>query len=256
MDKIRTLNDFGNKPSEQKNTSNTGMEDKTQKFLSENELSKKEPVNENDAEAKLESSNLFLTLGATNKEDALKELYKKISNCKRCDLSKTKKNYVFGAGSPNAKIIFVGEAPGFWEDQKGEPFVGRAGKFLDTLLEHIGLKREDVYIANILKRRPPENRDPTLNEIKACTPFLDELMNIIKPKIIAALGRHSMGYLFDKFNIKKEGISKIHGEHFTIENNQAKFFLIALYHPAVALYNPNMRDILKKDFEKIKELLT
>lgn len=255
MDKIRTLNYFTDKSNEQKGVSNIGMGDKTQIFSSESELSENEPANDNKRK-EIEPANLLLAPSTTNKEDALKELYKRISECNRCDLSKTKNNYVFGVGSANAKIIFVGEAPGFWEDQKGEPFVGRAGKFLDALLEHIGLKREDVYIANILKCRPPENRDPTQEEIKACTPFLDELIGIVKPKVIVALGRHSMGYLFDKFNIKKDGISRIHGEYFTIENDMTRFFLIALYHPAVALYNPNMRDILKKDFEKIKELIT
>ncbi|HOI19289.1 MAG TPA: uracil-DNA glycosylase [Candidatus Woesearchaeota archaeon] len=189
------------------------------------------------------------------KETLLNSLYAKIKSCTKCELSKTKNNYVFGQGFCDSKILFVGEAPGFWEDQKGEPFVGRAGKFLDTLLEHISLNRKDVYIANILKCRPPENRDPNANEILACTPFLDELIRIIKPKIIVALGRHSMGYLFEKFNIKKAVISKIHGEHFNINDDLGEFFVIALYHPAVALYNPGMRDVLKKDFEKIKKLI-
>lgn len=242
-----SLNDFTKKRGQMQN-SNASINSKKNEYENDS-FELKDDENEN----KLTSD---LKKPSNDKEMLLKALYEKISNCTKCELSNTKNNYVFGQGSSNAKILFVGEAPGFWEDQKGEPFVGRAGKFLDMLLEHIGLNRNDVYIANILKCRPPENRDPTASEILACAPFLDELIRVINPKIIAALGRHSMGYLFEKFNIEKEVISKIHGEHFNIYNDLGEFFVIALYHPAVALYNPGMRDVLKKDFEKIKELIS
>ncbi len=185
----------------------------------------------------------------------MKKVEEEIFKCQKCDLYKTKDNYVPGAGSIDAKIMFIGEAPGYWEDQKGKPFVGRAGKVLDDLLNSIGLKREEIYIANTLKCKPPGNRDPRDDEIKACTPYLDRQINIIKPKILSTLGRISMKYVFEKFNIKYEPISKIHGNIFNINTLFLRAKLIPMYHPAVATYNPNMKEVLMEDFKILKQVL-
>lgn len=136
-----------------------------------------------------------------------------------------------GSGSYDAKVMFVGgEAPGYWEDQKGLPFVGRAGKVLDELLEEIGLSRDEIYITNIVKCRPPENRDPTEEEIKACSPYLDRQIDIIRPKVIVPLGRHSMRYILEKFGFEVEPISKIHGKTFEASTLFGKFVIMPMYH--------------------------
>jgi len=164
---------------------------------------------------------------------------------------------VIGEGNHDAAIIFVGEAPGKTEAETGKPFCGAAGKFLTELVESIGLKREQVYITNIVKDRPPENRDPTPEEIKLYGPFLDRQIDIIKPRVIATLGRHSMGYIMKKFDLELEleTISRIHGKIFESYHNDRPLSIITLYHPAAALYNGSMRDVLKKDFEILKKFV-
>jgi len=137
-----------------------------------------------------------------------------IKNCKRCNLWKTRNNIVIGEGSLNADIMFIGEAPGYYEDKQGRPFVGKAGKILDELLNSVELKREEIYITNILKCRPPGNRDPLPEEIKACTPYLDRQIEIIKPKKICTLGNFATNYIFSSFGLKPESIGKIHGKVF------------------------------------------
>ena len=190
-----------------------------------------------------------------DRQEEMQKLVQEIMACRKCKLHEGKTNYVPGSGSVKAKLMFIGEAPGYWEDQKGEPFVGKAGKFLDELLAGIGLSREEVYIANVLKCRPPNNRDPLPEEIKACVPYLDRQIGIIKPEIIATLGRYSMRYIFEKYGLRYEPISKSHGKVYRVSNLLFKGYIVALYHPAVAIYNPNMRDTLKEDFERIRELL-
>lgn len=189
------------------------------------------------------------------KEELMKKLEEKIRNCQKCPLGQLRTNAVPGAGSYDAKVMFVGEAPGYWEDQKGLPFVGRAGKVLDELLAEIGLSRDEVYITNIVKCRPPENRDPTEDEIKACAPYLDRQIDIIRPKVIVPLGRHSMKYILEKFGFKAEPISKIHGKTFEARTLFGKIVIMPMYHPAAALYRPPIREELRKDFQKLKELL-
>ncbi len=130
---------------------------------------------------------------------ALEEIKREVLRCKKCFLSKTRKHSVFGKGNIRAEIMFIGEAPGFWEDEKGEPFCGRAGKILDKLLEIAGLKREEVFITNLVKCRPPENRKPTLKEILACAPFLEKQIEIIKPKIISPLGFLAIKFVLKSF---------------------------------------------------------
>jgi uracil-DNA glycosylase family 4 len=165
---------------------------------------------------------------------------------------------VIGEGSHFADIMFIGEAPGKNEAMQGRPFVGSSGKFLNELLEGAGIKREDVYITNIVKDRPPENRDPTPTEIVAYGPFLDEQINIIQPKVIATLGRFSMNYIMQKFglDLEIEPISKAHGKSYEASASYGKVKIIPLYHPAVALYNGSMREVLKKDFEIVKKYAT
>jgi DNA polymerase len=182
--------------------------------------------------------------------DSLSEIDKLVSVCERCDLHLTKTKDVPGIGNPNAKVMFIGEAPGKEEDLRGEPFVGAAGKFLTEMLEGIGLVRTDVFIANVVKHRPPNNRDPKPDEIKACFPFLERQIELINPHLIVFLGRHSLQRFFPEFSI-----SKVHGQAFRKEIFGRKQVFLALYHPAAALYNGSMRDVLKKDFAKIPKIL-
>jgi len=193
---------------------------------------------------------------AMTKEELMKRLEDKIRNCRKCPLGQLRTNAVPGAGSYDAKVMFVGEAPGYWEDQKGLPFVGRAGKVLDELLSEIGLSRDEVYITNIVKCRPPENRDPTEEEIKACSPYLDRQIDIIRPKVIVPLGRHSMRYILEKFGFEPEPISRIHGKTFEAHTLFGKIVIMPSYHPAAALYRPQIMGELRKDFEKLGELLS
>jgi len=185
------------------------------------------------------------------KQSQLEKLNQKMSACSACVLRSGCTRVVFGEGSPEAKVMFIGEAPGKKEDASGQPFVGAAGKFLNEMLATIKLKREDVYIANTCKCRPPENRDPNPEEIAACWPWLLEQIKIIQPKLIITLGRHSMERFLS--NVK---ISDVHGT--IIEKEISGIGLqkiFTLYHPAAALYNGSLRETLKKDFQKIPKLL-
>ena len=188
------------------------------------------------------------------KEEKLKEIREEVINCKKCSLYKTRNYPVIGEGNHEAKIMFVGEAPGLQEDRTGRPFCGAAGKILDELLNSIGLKREEVYISNLLKCRPPQNRDPQKEEITSCAPYLERQIEIIGPRIICPLGRYSMKFLMEKFGLKNEiqPISKIHGKVFEVKNLFWNIKIIPLYHPAVATYNPNMKKILERDFQVLK----
>lgn len=183
----------------------------------------------------------------------LNEISEIVSRCKRCILYRTKTKDVPGVGNPRAEIMFVGEAPGKDEDLQGEPFVGAAGKFLTEMIEGIGLKRSDVYIANVVKHRPPENRDPYPEEANACFPYLERQIELIQPKLIIFLGRHAMNRFFPTFRI-----SKVHGEAFRkksiLKENGFQVYL-ALYHPAAALYNASMKETLEEDFGRIPKIL-
>lgn len=184
-----------------------------------------------------------------DKGKLLTEVAQKIKICQRCSLYKTAIQAVPGEGNPEAKIMFIGEAPGFWEDQRGKPFVGAAGKLLGQSLSSINLKRSDVFIANILKHRPPDNRDPLPSEVEACASWLDTQIEIIKPKIIATLGRFSM----KKF-IPGEFISQVHGQPRWVEFGKRRYLALPLYHPAAALRNGKIMSQFKKDFEKLSQL--
>jgi len=182
----------------------------------------------------------------------LKKLKDEIIECRKCSLYKTRTLPVIGQGDHQAKILFCGEAPGASEDKTGHPFCGAAGKILDELLDSIKIKREDVYICNILKCRPPGNRNPQTAEIEACTPYLERQIEIIKPKAICALGNYSTGFIMEKYGLgdKIQGISKIHGQSFKTKKGPV---IIPFYHPAVVVYNRTMIKVLEQDFKILKE---
>ena len=191
-----------------------------------------------------------MTESTRNNQEA-QELVHVIKTCTKCGLCKGRKNAVPGDGTYFAKIMFIGEGPGAEEDNQGKPFVGAAGKLLTQLIESIGLKREDVFIANVVKCRPSNNRDPLPEEIIACWPHLEQQINIIKPLLIVTLGRHSMGRFLPGLKI-----SDVHGQPKRANGIwQDRQVYLPLYHPAVALYDPRKRDILFEDFKKILLIL-
>jgi len=182
----------------------------------------------------------------------MNKIIEEIKKCEKCELCKTRTQAVPGDGNLNAEIMFVGEAPGKNEDLKGVPFVGRAGKLLDEMLNKIGLERKDVYITNIVKCRPPENRDPTPNEKKICSEHLDKQIEKMKPKVIVCLGRHSAGYLFEKYEIEFPGIGEAHGKAY---ENKEGILLFPIYHPAAAIYNQKLKSDLEQDFRNLIDVL-
>lgn len=178
----------------------------------------------------------------------LTELEGLVSSCKKCPLHETRTKIVFGVGNPTSELMFIGEAPGFHEDQKGEPFVGAAGRYLDELLISVlGLARKDIYIANVLKCRPPGNRDPLPDEIACCRPFLDKQIELIDPKVLCTLGNHAGRVILDE----KMNISRVHGE----KSEFGSRWIFPAYHPAAALYAGKIKEILIEDFKKLGELL-
>ncbi len=177
----------------------------------------------------------------------LVELNDSLHDCQRCQLSTGRTQVVFGTGNPHASIMFVGEAPGFYEDREGEPFVGAAGKLLTELLRSIGLERSDIYIANVIKCRPPNNRDPLPDEIDTCKPFLLQQIKLIQPKLVCTLGNFATQTLLER----KIGITKVRGQVFQLEH----FVVFPLLHPAAALHQGNLRVPLKEDFQKLKAVL-
>lgn len=186
-----------------------------------------------------------------SKQEKLQELNDRLAKCGDCALHSGCRNVVPGEGSAEAEIMFIGEGPGAKEDELGRPFVGAAGKFLDEMLSIIGLKRQDVYIANVVKCRPPGNRDPLPEETAACWTWLLEQIKIIQPRLIVTLGRHSM----ERF-LPGQKISQIHGKALRREIPKIdKQVFYTLYHPAAALYNGSMREILIKDFKRIPKVL-
>ncbi len=185
------------------------------------------------------------------KQILLEELNTKFHDECRCALKETAIRVVFGDGDADADILFIGEAPGKKEDEQGKPFIGAAGKFLGEMLQSIGLKREDVYITNVVKYRPPNNRDPLPQEVADCWPWLEAQIRLIDPKLIVPLGRHAM----ERF-LKGRKISETHGQLFEIDMpNLGKRNFYTLYHPAAALYNGSMRKVLLEDFGRIPKLL-
>lgn len=195
-------------------------------------------------------------MSLTEKQNKFEQLKEQVCNCQKCALAATRTNVVFGEGSISSGLLLIGEAPGANEDETGKPFCGRAGKILDELLAKAGMKRGDVYIANILKCRPPGNRNPKDEEIKACNDNLDQQINLIKPKVIGCLGNFSTKWVMGKFGLenKVQGISKIHGQVFIAPASQDSIKIVPLYHPAVVVYNANTFPALEKDFNMLKNI--
>jgi uracil-DNA glycosylase family 4 len=193
------------------------------------------------------------------KTKKLKEIKDEVVNFKDSPLYEERiKNKVYpvlGEGSHDAEIMFIGEAPGKNEAKTGRPFVGAAGQILTRLLEEIGIKREDVYITNIVKDRPPQNRDPLPDEIEAYGSFLDRQIDIIQPKVLVTLGRFAMKYIMDKFGLEFEvlPITQMHGKSFEAETSYGKITIIPFYHPAASIYNQQLRDVLREDFKILKK---
>jgi uracil-DNA glycosylase family 4 len=188
----------------------------------------------------------------SNKAEVLQALEALLRDCRRCGLCAGRTQVVFGVGSANAELMFVGEGPGVHEDRQGEPFVGAAGKLLTELLGEIGLTRGDVYIANVVKCRPPENRDPAPEEIEACSPHLMDQIAIIRPRVVCTLGRFATKLLADT----ALGMSAIHGKAKQREIAGVSTIVFPVFHPAAALYTPSNRTILEEDFAKLRHVLT
>lgn len=180
-------------------------------------------------------------------EEYLAELNQEVSVCTRCALHFSRKRAVPGEGPINAEIMFIGEGPGFHENEQGRPFVGPAGKFLDELLESIGMKRSDVYITNVVKCRPPGNRDPEPDEIRACSVYLDRQIQLINPKVIVTLGRYSMARYMP--NAK---IGSVHGKVVEMDGR----LVVAMYHPAAALHQVSLKSSIIDDFSRLPQMIT
>lgn len=192
----------------------------------------------------------FYPPGDKKEKENLEKLREEILRCQRCRLYKTARQAVPGEGDPNAKIFLIGEAPGFWEDQKGRPFVGEAGQILEELLSSVGLKREEVFTANVIKHRPPQNRDPQEEEIQACRPWLWDQIRIIDPPLIIALGRFALEAFFPG-----EKISRVHGQKKLYSFNRKRKIVIPMFHPAAVLWNRRTQVLLEEDFLKIRPII-
>ncbi len=183
-----------------------------------------------------------------DKQKELEKIAEEVKTCQTCSLAQSATRSVPGNGNPNAEIMMVGEAPGYWEDQKGIPFVGPAGKLLDELLASINLNREKVFVTNVLKHRPPGNRDPLPEEVKVCQPFLERQINIIQPKVMITLGRFALYHFLPLGKISRD-----HGQGKIIEYAGRRLILIPMFHPAAALRSAEVDRQLRQDFEKVPQ---
>ena len=189
------------------------------------------------------------------KTELMTDLINEIRNCQRCRLWQNTTNSVPGEGTLEARLMLIGEAPGYWEDVKGRPFIGAAGRVLTELLNQINLSRDQVFIGNIVKHRPPNNRAPRVDEVLACAPYLDKQILIINPQIIVTLGRHATKYLLSKENIQVDRISQLRGQIFTIKLAEQPYYVMPTYHPAALLYNASYKPETQQDFHKIQQFL-
>ena len=190
-------------------------------------------------------------MDALARADALSAYAAETAGCVRCALSETRNRVVFGSGDPDADLMLVGEAPGFQEDQGGAPNVGQAGELLERLLAGIGLRRDDVYLANVLKCRPPQNRDPLESEIVSCEPHLFRQVELVRPRVVATLGNFATKLLSGR----PYGITRVHGQEHEVALGATTVVLFPLYHPAAALYTPSMLRALEDDFSRLPALL-
>ena len=178
-----------------------------------------------------------------------------VRTCTRCPLAETRTTAVPGEGPVPARILFIGEAPGRNEDAQGRPFVGRAGKILDELLAGIGVARDEVFITNIVKCRPPGNRDPTPAEIEACRPYLEQQIALIRPEVIVTLGRFAMQWVLESHGVSPGPISEMHGKVVAIQWSGGERTVVPVYHPAATIYRPAFREVLAADFGTIREVI-
>ncbi|OYT61217.1 uracil-DNA glycosylase [Thermoplasmatales archaeon ex4484_30] len=183
----------------------------------------------------------------------IKEVEEEIKNCRKCRLWKSRKNAVPGEGNYNAILMFVGEAPGKTEDEQGKPFVGKAGQLLNEILKKNGIERKEIYITNVVKCRPPGNRNPLMDEIEACFPYLKKQIEIIRPKVIATLGNFGTKVILEMYGFKSASISRIRGKIFNSPLHGVK--IIPTFHPAACIYNPKLVEKFEEDIEKIVNLL-
>jgi len=191
-----------------------------------------------------------------SKKEFMEAIANEVRACRKCELWETRRNAVPGEGSLDAATLFVGEAPGYWEDVKGRPFVGAAGKLLDALLAEGNLSRSKVYITNVIKCRPPKNRAPLPIEVETCTPYLSRQIRIIKPEIIVTLGRHATSYVLYKAGLKEAvGITKLHGKVHSVKVFGLSVSVLPTFHPAAVLHNPKYKDGLERDFQLLKSLI-
>lgn len=181
-------------------------------------------------------------------------LREQVENCKRCKLWKGRLNVVFGEGNSKARIMLIGMGPGYHENLQGRPFVGAAGKLLNQLLLSVGLRREEVYIANVIKCYLPDN-SPTEEEIEACGPYLDRQIELIKPKVIVTLGNIATQYIFNKFKLPLANMHKLHGKVFSVSNLLIQAKVIPMYHPAAALRNPGLRSVVEDDWKAVGKVM-
>ena len=188
---------------------------------------------------------------AAERREQLIDLYREVSECRRCPLYAERTRAVFGAGNADAELMFIGEAPGAEEDRQGVPFVGRAGQLLNQMLEEIGMTREDVFIANVLKSRPPGNRDPQPEEIEACWPYLERQIQLIEPRVIATLGN----FATKKITGSQTGITRVRGTPQVHALAGRTVFVFPLLHPAAALRTPSLVETLREDFAKLPGLI-
>lgn len=191
-----------------------------------------------------------------DKELAMKRLADEIKRCTKCKLHISRRSPVVGRGSIYAKVALIGEAPGYHEDLQGLPFVGAAGRLLNQILSSLGFAEEDVYITNVVKCRPPENRDPEPDEIASCAPYLDEQLKIVSPMVVATLGRHSTNYIFSKMGWSFSSIERARGRARAGRMFGINVTVVPTYHPAAALYNPGLKSKLEQDLRLVKQELT
>lgn len=183
----------------------------------------------------------------------LSDLHQQILKCEKCPLHQTRKHAVPGEGDPHADIIIIGEAPGRWEDLKGRPFVGRAGQLLDQVMDEVGLTRDQVFIANILKCRPPDNRRPKKEEVNQCSPYLQKQIQLINPKVLVPLGNTAGEWLFGKYKLEWPRITPANGQVYRVSTLMGPLKIIPAFHPAAVLRNPNRMPDLKRAFQQVVE---
>jgi uracil-DNA glycosylase family 4 len=187
-----------------------------------------------------------------SKKEFLEAVAAEVVVCTKCRLSETRKNAVPGEGNSGSQIMFVGEAPGYWEDMQGRPFVGAAGKFLTVLIAELGFSRSDVFITNIVKCRPPKNREPSPDEIETCTPYLNRQLKLIQPKFIVTLGNQSTAYIFSKAKLPFTGITQARGRFYEASILSIRVTIFPTFHPAAALYSAKYKELITKDFKLLR----